>query len=80
LNLRRKRSRKHKRENLRVTRENIQNVNDCWGMDFARGRRVKSLLGSLAPSDSTIQIIKSLFSFCFSFHFRKSKVKNNKFC
>lgn len=34
LNLRRKRSKKHKRENLRVTRGNILNINDCWGMDF----------------------------------------------
>ncbi len=34
LNLRRKRSKKHKRENIRVTMGNILNVNDCWGMDF----------------------------------------------
>jgi putative transposase len=48
LNLRRKRSKKHKRDNLRVTRENIQNVNDCRGMDFVsdstfHGRRFRIL-------------------------------------
>ena len=48
LNLRRKRSKKRKSENLRVTRENVQNVNDCWGMDFAsdsifNGRRFRVL-------------------------------------
>ena len=48
LNLRRKRSKKHKRDNLRVTRENIQNVNDCWGVDFVsdstfQGRRFRIL-------------------------------------
>ena len=48
LNLRRKRSRKRKSENLRVTRESVQHVNDCWGMDFAsdstfQGRRFRVL-------------------------------------
>ena len=48
LNLRRKRSRKRKSENLRETRESVQHVNDCWGMDFAsdstfQGRRFRVL-------------------------------------
>ena len=38
LNLRRKRPRKRTSENLRVARENAQNINDCWSMDFASDR------------------------------------------
>lgn len=38
LNLRRKRSQKHRSEHNRLARENAQNINDCWSMDFASDR------------------------------------------
>jgi putative transposase len=38
LNLCRKRPRKRTSENHRTAREDAQNINDCWSMDFASDR------------------------------------------